>query len=365
MSKTNKKSNKIKKNNYKATIKNYQVEDNKFDDIIEKIKGAYPTLTLSSEQKKRILSKIPKYYYRTIKYEVHGAHLCISNGWRRTMIDEIEYPRLSIRMDDIKTDDPYNARLTDYIQTRIYLIPTSYVEQTDEYKKVKLEINIKNDTQKNIIVKSSDIQVIDGDCPIEWSPNIDLITLRPGFYLKIPISIEWGKNNIHHTFSCFARTTAYPLMVHEYKNADLPSSLTVHPMDHVHAVEVLSFTKPKDAILLGWNTLLATITRAINALELVDDVPYQSDELKVTLAEGNRIRYEFFNETITLTEIIAWYAYQLDTSIKLIFAGDDHPEDKSSLIYINHPDHIQLLLNGAKEASKIIRSIIQQFKEYH
>lgn len=348
-------------NKNEPIIKNLEIINKNYDNFLKDLSKNYSNIELSNDQKKEIKNLLPKYHYNHIKYELHNVELALSNGWRRVMIDEIEYPRLSTRMDDIKTDDDYNSRLTDYIQNRIYMIPISYSKFNEAYKNIKLEINVENNEEEEMIIKSSSIEFVDNQkCPIVWVPDIPIITLRSKKFLKVPISIEWGKNLNHHTFSCFARTSAFPLGSDTEEKLD--SSLTTHPTKHVNSTWVLNFTEPKFAVKLGWETLLNILKKALVNLEdfkKINKIPYNTLSLKVMLADAGKIRYEFFNETRTLTEIICRYSYLIDKKIKLIYAGDDHPEDKSSLIYINHDDHVNLLISGTKNAIKIIEKIIK------
>jgi hypothetical protein len=357
------------KKSKEPTIENLKITNKNYDNLVKDLEKGYSDMEFNNDFKKTVKSLIPKYYYNTIEYELHNVELALSNGWRRIMIDEIEYPRLSTRMDDIKTDDEFNCRLTDYIQSRIYLIPMNYVPYNESIKKAKFEINITNDDSEEMIVRSSDIKYLGNDdskdnkCPIEWSPDVDIITLRSTKSIRIPINIEWGKNLNHHTYCCFARVSAFPLGSDTDK--ELPSSMTMHPTVHVNRAWILSFTNATEAVLLGWKTLLNILKKAhmaLNDFKNNSKMPYSTQQLKVQIADAGKIRYEFFNETRTLTEIICRYSYLVYPDIKLICAGDDHPEDKSSLIYINHADHNNLLISGTQNAIKIVEKIIKLFK---
>lgn len=350
-------------------VANTQVGELKFGNLADKLKKAYPFLTLTSDDEKQI-TKLTPTHTRTLVYDLLNSNTALANGWRRVMLDEIEWPRLTCSMDDIKTDDPFCQRMTDYIQNRVWLIPTSYVAKSD--KPFTFTIDVKNTTTSVIIVKSSSITVKDAPKNFEFAQEIDIIELLPGRFIKIHITCEWGINLSHASYSNFHGVVYRPL---EYFGSGevssqslmdkLPPSYSVHPKDYRLGFTCESFVDPVKSCILGWETIIEKLNRAASHIEAFkkqkETLPYISDYLTVQQIKGNRIRYEFMFETYTLGNLLSWYAYQLDTSIAYIMCGDDHPEDKSVVLKITHKDHATLLQNAITAAVKDCKKIIDQF----
>jgi DNA-directed RNA polymerase subunit L len=395
-----------------VSVKNVQTEELDFGDIAGKLEKAYPFLKLDQTDRRRIKELTPT-HTRRVQFEV-TASTALANGWRRTMLDEIEWPRFTCSMqDDIRTDDAFNSRLTDYIQNRLNLIPTSYLASpesgtldTDEDKLTpvqlqpeglaaggdadadgglrqdkharlhpKYKIDVKNTTQQNMIVRSSDIEHVSGP-KITWDRNIDICNLMPGRFIRVQIGLEWGINRTHATFSNFHGVLYRPLSVPDGKSSKeldyekMPPSYSVHPDRYRLGLTCEEFVDPRVSAKLGWQTLAAKLqTAATRIQEFAERIrerkehamPYLTDYLTVTQIRGGVIRYEFKGETLTLTNIIAWYAYDADRSVSYLQVGDDHPEDASSLIRIVHKDHARVLEQAAVKAAKDCETLVKAF----
>lgn len=354
----------------KITVKNIKIEEFKFGDLSAQLKKAYPFLSLSADDDKKIKELTPT-HIRSIVYDLVGANTALANGARRVLLDEVEWPRLTCGMDDIKSDDPFCQRMTDYIQNRLWLIPTSYVRKTD--KPFHITLDVKNSTTQPIIVKSRELQVKDAPKGFEFAKEVCITELLPGRFIKIQVTVEWGQNLSHASFSNFNGLIYRPLQhfgAGEKSSPDLLEKLvpsySVHPTDYRLGFTCEQFVDPVESCLLAWQTIIDKLKTAhINIAsfkEQKEALPYISDHLVVTQIKGNRIKYEFMNETYTLGNFLSWYAYQIDTSIAYILCGDDHPEDLSVVIKITHKDHASLLQQATVAAVKDIEMIMKQIK---
>lgn len=340
----------------KSRIRDVRIVRHDFKDLAKKVESAYE-LKFTDAELKEIAALIPR-HSNSIRYKVNAC-TALCNGWRRVMLDELPYPRLTVKMDDIRTDDPFAQRQTDYLQNRIQLIPTSYIPPGEDLKG-SLEIDVKNDSKETITVTSKDIKA-KGNLKIEWSQEIELFELNPGRWVKIPLSIEWGINLTHGSFSIIG-----PLHYEALdQTPDKYKSYQAHPQLYDLGLTVESLLDPVLAVKLGWQTLLKKVTNAkalIAEFAKTGKIPYQSPLLKVLNIKGNRTRYEFINETLTLGNILSYFAYLRDTTIKFIQAGDDHPEDNSILVKINHPEHAKLLMLGCDDAILQIQQILTELE---
>lgn len=365
-----------------VSVKNVQIEDLEFGDVAAKLEKAYPFLKLDQAERKRIKELTPT-HTRRVKFDV-VASTAIANGWRRVILDEIVWPRFTCSMqDDIRSDDAFNARLTDYIQNRVQLIPTSYLapdkdaeddkddkeEKKDDKKEKKdnkkpvYKIDVKNATQQGMIVRSSDIEHVSGP-KLTWDHNVDICNLMPGRFVRVQIGVDWGVNRNYATYSNFHGVLYRPLTVAKaaLNYEKLPPSYSVHPDSYMLGLTCEEFVDPKMVARLGWQTLVDKLSVAATRIaEFNGKLPYITDHLLVTQIRGGVIRYEFKGETLTLTNIISWYAYEADRSVTYLQAGDDHPEDPSSLIRIVHADHARLLAQAATRAAKDCETLMKAF----
>lgn len=352
-----------------SKVHNIKTEEVTFGNLSEKLKKAYPFLTLTAADDKRIKELTPT-HTKTLVFDLMKSNTALANGFRRVMLDEIEWPRLTCGMDDIKTDDPYCQRMTDYIQNRIWLIPTCYVARSD--KPYSFTLDVKNTTVQPIIIKSRDIIAKDAPKNFVFATEDDVIELLPGRFLKIQITLEWGQNLTHASFSNFNGLIYRPL---EYFGSGpksspalmdkLPPSYSVHPEDYRLGFSCEQYVDPKSSCIAGWETIIKKLKTASEHIAQFKNqkeaLPYISDFLHVTQIKGGRIKYEFMHETYTLGNLLSWYAYQLDKSIAYILCGDDHPEDLSVVVKISHKDHANLLQMAAAAAVKECESIVRQF----
>lgn len=338
-------------------ITNIKKSTNNYSNVVKLISDAYD-VTFTNDELKEIEKCTPK-DTNNITFNLIDGNTDLANAWRRIIIDEIEYPKLSCEMTDISSNDPKCTGLTDYIQNRIWLIPTNYVEKSDTKSKYLLDIT--NLTQENIIIKSDSIKYISG-IKLEWNKLIDIIELMPGKFIKINISIEWGCNKEHASFNNFNSIKFRPLG-YDMSEEKLPKSYLEHPTDYMLGLSC-ELIDPTAAVVLGWKTLLKKIENVLTELELFSkspQLPYSTDKLKVSQMIDTSIKYEFLNETKTVANILSYYAYKLDETIAKICPYDEHPSDPSSLISIIHKDHIKLLSNAAKNIIKDCENIIKFF----
>lgn len=338
-------------------VKNIKITTLGYDNIVATLQDKYKMLKWTAKDTSAVEKMMPP-VLKQIRFELRNANTAIANAWRRVMLDELVFPRLKVHTQDIKSDDAFCQRLTDYIQSRVHLIATSYMPPTDVKDEFKLSVT--NTSSELVTVTSADIK---GDHKgFDWDRRIELIELHPGKTISMKIGIEWG-NNITGHFYAVGPIHYFPL---DFKEP-LPKSNTLHPKDYELGCTVQSDLRdPVEMCLLGWNTLLAKLERCMNTLaefkKSGGNIPYSSAALKVTRSKGALVVYEFLGETYSTVNILTWYAYVRDSAIKYIQAGDAHQEDPSKLIRINHPDHLNLLIAGCEMSIGEVKSIASNFK---
>ena len=338
-------------------IRNVKVERYGYSGLFEKLSVAYPEVKFSAEQRVAATKLIPQ-DSSSYTYELHNINTALANGWRRVIQDELEFPRFNCELKDIKSTDMFCAKMTDYVQNRIYLIPTQYLpcpsdpdlKKGLDSKKHTYTISVKNNTTDKIEVTSADIKT---ESKFEWNRNIGIIEIRPGCTFDASLTLEWGINKTHGSFAKLG-----PVQYQALDFPDYPAAATVVVKNYRLGITTGQLIDPKFVTILAWKTLRLKMQAAATAIGEIKVLPHVAPTLKVSTIRGDRIQYEFLGETATVTNILAWYGYTLDPSISFIAAGDNHIEDLSRVVNITHPEHQKLLQTAAARSVKDIDAIL-------
>lgn len=329
-----------------------------FDKLGANLTKAYPYLKWSEADEKNMIALLPA--PQAVFSFVLKANTPLANGWRRVMLDELVHPRFKVHTQSIVSNDEECSRLKDYVQNRIWLIPVAYLAPKSSNLQFKIEV--KNTSTERRMVTSADIAVVDGkESKFKWDKNIDIISLQPGKSLSVKLELEWGTGAQHGSFSAVGPMTYRVL---DYKEP-FPKSFGEHPQNYELGCKSQSDLRDLPFLAkLGWITIrdkLAAAAAAMDNFGKDEKLPHTSPTLQVHLDTNGMIIYEFMNESYTLVNILAFYAYMTDKSVPCVFAGDDHPENPSKLVKINHPSHLTLMRAAAKSAIADVEVIITGF----
>jgi DNA-directed RNA polymerase subunit L len=325
-----------------------------YDNLIACLKKDYPFCKLTDERLKTIKELTPEPQQR-FEIEIKNANTDIVNGLRRGFF-EMKTPAISVALDEIYSDDPYVSRLGDYIQARLKLVPVTVTGDAtgDETvsKDIELTLDIKNQENDSIVVTSGDF--VCSSKELKWDKHIRIVELNPGKFLKCKMFLEWGTN--HLGFKKVGPIFYEPL---EYKEP-YPKSYSVHPHDYKIGFDTPSLFNPVE--LYNYN-IKSLIKRLEHAKKNVTDfiscgiLPYTSSELNVSQL-GEAIKYSFAEETYTLGNLIMRYVYLEDSTIKFINTGDDHPEDTTVQVRINHPQHSKIIITALDKCIRDYAALI-------
>lgn len=347
---------------------------------VNKNTHTYDAKHISSEIKKKYGAVIPPDSFAHLIPPPHSGlchrydniPTCIANGWRRTALDEIMYPRLNATdMTNIITNDPVNQRITDDIQNQIKITPNSYLPIIDD-PGFEAIIHVENLTEKNIVVTTNDIKVVKwGSVPqtFKWNTFTRLCTLKPACHITIPIKIEWGMSKNHVSFGQFG-----PIRYSPYKfdtsvgSKTMPPSYTVVPMNYELGFLQCGMIKPIDAIKLTWETLRKTLEdTAMILLDVGDDekYPYISSTVNIDKKPPGEIHFTFPGFCETMGNILAWYCFQ-DSKVAFVVAGKTAPyvdELRIKLILKKDDatmmDYINVLNDAIDTAIGVIRECVK------
>lgn len=350
------------------TVSDFKIAKKTYDgvSVMKSVLKAYPELKWTEADQKHLENLLPDDTC-TLTYSLKGINTDLANGWRRIVLDELKYPRFTVRTSDIKGNDEFVQHSTEYIQNRLWLIPVSYIPAPSGAQIPTWEINVTNTTSSPIVVTSADIKpVVDGKetkavssaSSFTWSKNQVIHRLLPGKSMEMKITIEWGIGLQNASFTAVGPVYYDALGYPEPR----PSATTVYVRDyHLGFRCSPSLIDPAQFNLLAWRTFEDKLLTAVTNLEKVDKVPYNSPDLRVYKAPHDAVTYAFERETLTLTRTIAWYVFYMDPSIARVNAGDEHPEYTFTIVTIQHKDHTKVMIAAAREALADIRKIIKAF----
>lgn len=333
------------------TLTNMVQQTHGYDNLFSQVNKDYADVKLSPEDIKELKPLIPE-PRRSIQYELRNASTALANGWRRTVVDEIPCGRLTSIASMLQTSDKLCEKTADHIIGRIRMIPTSFIEESKA--ELTFAISVENKTEDDIYVTSNDIVWTGkGKCPIEWNKKIDICMLGAVKTFKMSLFVDYGINRGHATFLKAGNVSFRPLAQEPF-----PPSSTVHFKDYKLGVMCQSLIDPKWLALHAWKNIAQRLQTFLTRMEDVKTIPYTSPHLDISSTTGNRILYKLHNETYTISQILAWYAYQADKSLPNIVDSYEHPQDLHICIWIDHADHITLLKTAATAAIKDIKIII-------
>jgi len=320
------------------------------DTILKTVKKVYGTIIDPNLIKDLIPPGHSKYVVRYTSMPT-----CLANGWRRTILDDIIYPRLSTSMLQIESDDPFVNVMTDDIQNQIWQTPCSYLNPNTDVSKFSAEIYVENKTQNVVVVTTSDINNIK-NLPKNFSYELStrLCKLAPGRFIRIPININFGKSEDYVSYGQFGPVKYLPF---KYDIKIRPPSYTVIPTNYdLGLLKCHSYIQASDAITLGWNTVHKMLESSVSNLQtLLEEkelyVPYVSNngELHVTYdLQSGEYHYKFHKQCQTLGEILFWYTFN-QKNVSFIVSGKESPKDTYVRIKIKLIDSVETTIKSCAE----------------
>lgn len=371
-----------------AKVVSYKVRQGKDNrTIVPDLQKAYRFSKWSKADTEKLEKLLPKRGC-TVEFELHNTWTGVANAYRRTMVDEIMHPHFDTGYNLIDTDDDYCNALRLYIRDRINSIPISYVpkpevgehdreeEREEERNKMyQFVLEAKNTQEGKMAVTSDMIKPVNKAAQqIKWSERIDIIYIGAARHITINIFLKWGINRQTATFSHFGPVACRPLGCEvpgqKLRPGELPQmvpSWSVIPEKYFIRFRCEWFDDPHKSCMLGWETLVEKLERTKRYVdEFVDadsKLPHNTDYMTVLQRRDGLARYEFQGETRTLGHLLDWFIFMLDPSVPNVRADDDHAEDNSILVLVNHVDHSLMMQKAVDHALAHIRGIIQQFRK--
>lgn len=153
------------------------------------------------------IRKIPIFPTR-VTIKIMGMHIAEINAIRRVLTDECMHYYMTTNEATLETDDPYinMPKLENYISQ----IPLCYSISKDIVKKLRLGINIKNNTTNSIAVLAGDLTIESKDVELKnpiFDPTFELFSVGSGKQVtihNIQIINNYGKYYSGANLTCNA-----------------------------------------------------------------------------------------------------------------------------------------------------------------
>jgi hypothetical protein len=155
-----------------------------------------------------------------IKLKINNIKVHLAHVIQQVALDEIDGYCLDFDYENFYTNDGYILEY--FIKTRINSIPIYQNISINTLSDTKYELNMSNNTNKNMNIYVGDMSSIGFINNPLFNPSHLLCILRPHKMIKISlVNIIKGNGNTSSNFSPFIRTSVIPLDILEYTTKEI------------------------------------------------------------------------------------------------------------------------------------------------
>lgn len=365
-------------------IKNIKIEDVSHINNIKKFASGKSNNSSTAKKMTRVLNLfkkykinyeelLPKYKKHQVSFILDNSNTQLANAIRRVLTDEIPIDSMTFDFKDhlIGTDTKPKSDeyiLTDVIIQKIEAIPLK--QDIPNKDKIRMTLDITNNTLGVIPVYSSDIKVFSGSKTNEiknhdFFEGCHIITyLRPNrrIYIKnIYITNGIGIDN-GNAFKA-TNTVEYEIINNSFKSLQYNANkFKIGYMTYGNIKPKKIMVKCCDVLLNKCQKAKENIEKALNSESFKKSKLkyYYSNELEIETVK-NVVKYIFTNEYWTLANLISWYCYELDPNIPFTAPGLLHPNIEKARVMIKHKQPHKLIIDAIKKAISDIKKIKKNF----
>ncbi len=294
--------------------------------IIKNLKITTNQIDLSKTQYIKLKHLIPETSNKKIEFELHNSNCSFSNGFRRTIMNEIPVRYLTVSMSDIHTTDPWIVN--DIIKNRIEMIPISQDIPIGTTYSLKFE----NKTDNYVNVMSSEIKY-------RGSSVKDIIQSIPICSINSMYSISINNIIVSESYGYINGRVSVGRVSYEILDYDMVniSSAVSNPTIFKLILEVPGNINPKEIIL-----------------KAIDSICNRLDNIDFSLSKIEYGIYKLLipNESHTIGRLLETYIFNLYPTIDYVAMRESHPSKRECTIDIKH-----------NEAEKLIKKAIEIIKK--
>lgn len=278
----------------------------------------------------------------------------LANALQRASVGEQDSYGLSLKFDDIETDDKDMNRTE--LLDNINLIPLRYGITDKEFHNVELSLDIRNDSDHIKPVLAGDLKISGQHLtnPL-FQPTIELIYLRPGCRLIIKnITMVRGNIEDHAKFLTATNGSTWPLD----RPADAKTS-NMTPMKHSISFVVNNVLRDdRDVgrkVLIGG--CLNLLDRLSSILEVItgDDSTQYLDEFK------DHCKLEL-NETNSIAKMFERTCYTLYPDVEYV-SGEICYHTRSITMVVYGSDAKNIMIKTFRECIKFYEDLLDQIQK--
>jgi hypothetical protein len=350
----------IQVKNIKITDIPFESNDKNFQRCVEYIKSVSPDGGYKQY--------IPQKSKQKLSFELTNANSDLANTIRRFLLDEITVYSMDVKEEDIKTTDKFI--LTDYLKSRIELIP---ILQDEDLSDIKISLKMENNTNDTIPVKTKNFTITDKsnkklDTNKYFSDTHTLIQLRSMTSIEIPnIGIVSGVGKEDSGKFLLLSNMSYeildvkPITQNKY-STDGTSSLTSEPSHFSIGLTNHRNLSVKKTMVTCCDKIIQRLNAIEKELSIVDESTqvYFSDLVNIE-TKGDIKIFHFIGEYWTISNIISKYCYLIIKEIKFVCSGIIHPSTEESMVKIIHPNSIKIIGDAIKKIITDVSSIRSNF----
>lgn len=321
------------------------------------------------ESKEEIEDIFPKNSKFTVSFELHDCTVELANGIRRCIMNEI--PVFSLDFDEFKDYESTDSFiLNDFIKNQIEYLPISQ-DLGDDYKKIKLSLYKKNNTDDIINVYSTDIHSNSSHKINDIiTSRIILCKLRPDTHINITnINIVKGTGITNAGKFSLCSNISYkildikPLEYEKDYKKGISSLITTPTKFYISYSTHRNIKTPEKIIINCCDVLMERLKKISNDMENIElkDEQYFSDIIELETLNNVKI-LTFKNEYWTITNLLSKYSFlETNGDIEFVSPSIIHPNKYIGVLKIVHSDYLKIIKNSIKVILKELGDIKKKF----
>ncbi len=307
---------------------------------------------------------LPNEPYQTVSFTLANTNSSMANAIRRVLVNELPIWSLQANISSINTDDDFI--IPDELATKIKSVPISQeqvnkvLEVDGAEKNIKFNIDFESKRSgEDHYIRTNHIVPVSADIPIRPLTETQLYKIRDGRSLKMEMKLECGY--------AYNNAAAYsPIPMPSYSPQCNKSSLVSKCDTYNYKYNTyVNYADPLYFLKLA----IKEIYRRIELIEphikrfYDDNEPYYRDEdnfIEIKINAKKKLKITFYKENITISDLIAKYAYNLNNSIDLINSESAHISAMGSFINVDNASAILLILDAIKKIKLELNEMYEQ-----
>ena len=293
-------------------------------------------ITLLKTRYESLIKQVPTVVNRILEIEIDSANCAIVNAIRRTIMSEMPIKHLTVALPDIKSTDPYI--IGEAIRKRVEMIPISQSTDLDSV----FSLHVENNTNTYSDVMSSEIK-LNGS-----SVSKDIVPMIPICDINSNKSISLSNIHVAESYGYDNARVSIGRIAYEILDVDFNvPSINSDPSKFRLELETPGVIDPLQIVIKGIDNLIDRI----GAIDYDQSIT-EFDIFKLTIS----------NETYSIGQLMSYYIYQEEPTIKYVANRIKHPSQRECIIDVHHPSGKELCQKAADKIKLDLQAIRKTLK---